>query len=199
MNIYVICSIVFATVILLIPFANAESNVTSITYRSSVDQDYGFYRVIDVTTHKQTTYVNNTLTVNVGDTVEWINDATPDEPLTIISKEGLWGNRSAYLRWNFQRFSYTFNESGTYEVYIREYPREQHQIIIVSPTEMPVVVVDSTPVMMSTDIPENTSIPIVTGTVSPKDVSGISNILILILIILVGMTIFMINRNKKLK
>ncbi len=109
------------------------SSVITITYRSDVDQDYGFYRVIDYTTHKSAPYDDKTktLTIDAGDTVEWINDATPDEPLTIISKDGLWGNRSAYLRWNYQKFSYTFNQSGTYQVYIKEYPREQHQTIVV--------------------------------------------------------------------
>jgi plastocyanin len=127
------------------------SNTTSVTYNSDVDQDYGFYRVIDYTTHKPAQYVNNTLTINVGDTVVWINDANPDWPLTIISKEGLWGNRSAYLRWNYQRFSYTFNQSGTYQVYIKEFPREQHQIIVVNPIE-PIVTIVSTPIIVVTNI-----------------------------------------------
>lgn len=147
--------IIMVTISLLTISGTAEtntSNATSITYNSDVDQDYGFYRVIDYTTHKPALYANNTLTINVGDTVVWINDATPDVPLTIINKEGLWGNRSAYLRWNYQRFSYTFNESGTYEVYIKEYPREQHQIIVVKGIE-PIATVISTPVITETPEP----------------------------------------------
>ena len=66
----------------------------------------------------------------MGDTIVWINDAIPDGPLTIISKDNLWENRSAYLRWNYQKFSYTFNESGIYDMYIREYPR-LHQTVVV--------------------------------------------------------------------
>lgn len=134
-------------------------NVTSVTYRSSVDQDYGFYRVIDITTHMPASYENNTLTINIGDTVIWENDATPDEPLTIISEQGLWGNRSAYLRWNYQKFNYTFNQSGTYSVYIKEYPREKHQTIIVKDVSGLVKVV-SAPTMTNTVLPTSTIVEI---------------------------------------
>lgn len=144
----------------------STSNVTSITYRSSVDQDYGFYRVIDITTHNPAKYENNTLTINIGDTVIWENDATPDEPLTIISEQGLWGNRSAYLRWNYQKFSYTFNQSGTYSVYIKEYPREKHQTIIVKDVSG-LVKVASTPTMTNTVLP-TTAIIEVDTTETPK-------------------------------
>lgn len=131
------------------------SNITSITYKSLVDQDYGFYRVIDIITHKPAPYENNTLTINIGDIVIWENDAAPDEPLTIISKQGLWGNRSAYLRWNYQKFNYTFNQSGAYSVYIKEYPREQHQIIIVKDIPGTVKII-STPTMTTTILPAST-------------------------------------------
>lgn len=141
-----------AIAIIFIQPIHAEGENTSITYRSDVDQDYGFYRVIDYTTHKPSSYVNNNLTINVGDTVIWINDAKPDEPLTIISKEGLWGNRTAYLRWNYQKFNYTFNQSGTYQIYIKEYPRVQHQTIVVKGE--PKVTVISTPIITVTQVPD---------------------------------------------
>lgn len=194
MNRHIIASIVFMTIIILTIFANAESNTTSIIYRSNVDQDYGFYRVINIVTHQPAPYMNNTLTINTGDTVEWINDATPDEPLTIISKDGLWGNRSAYLRWNFQRFNYTFNEAGTYDVYIREYPREQHQIIIVNPVNV-TKVIESTLVMTPMNIMdtiENTSVPIVTNTISPKNVNDEPNIWILIILLIMMLLVLFI-------
>lgn len=134
-------------------------NVPNTTiYKSLVDQDYGFYRVTDITTHKPAPYVNNTITIYVGDTVVWENDATPDEPLTIISEQKLWGNRSAYLRWNYQKFSYTFNQSGNYSVYISEYPRETHQKIIVKnipgtidSTSVPTVTLTANPIVTLTE------------------------------------------------
>lgn len=137
-----------------------ENTSNTTTYRSLVDQDYGFYRVIDITAHNPAPYVNNTLTIYVGDTIIWENDATPDEPLTIISEQKLWGNRSAYLRWNYQKFNYTFNQSGNYSVYISEYPRETHQKIIVknipgtiSVTSMPTVTLIANPIVTLTENP----------------------------------------------
>lgn len=142
-----------------------ENVPNTTTYKSLVDQDYGFYRVTDITTHEPAPYANNILTIYVGDTVIWENDATPDEPLTIISEQKLWGNRSAYLRWNYQKFSYTFNQSGDYSVYISEYPRETHQKIIVknipgtiSVTSMPTVTLTANP----------TENPIVTDNIPSK-------------------------------
>lgn len=174
-----------------------ESNITNITYTSDVDQDYGFYRVIDITTKKPAPYTNNRLTINVGDTVVWINDATPDEPLTIISKEGLWGNRTAYLRWNYQKFSYLFNQSGTYEVYIREYPRVQHQIITVNPIE-PIITVTSVPTIQITTSKE-TIVPTETETTSEEGRKTRDLAIIWVLIIFAGLITFVIYEIKKKK
>jgi len=78
-------------------------------------------------------YENLTLDIYSGDTVIWINDADPDERLTVISEQGLWNDTSGILRWNYQEISYTFAQPGTYGVYIREYTRLRHQKIVVSP------------------------------------------------------------------
>lgn len=141
--------------------SNISSNMTNITpatYSVDVDQDYGFYKVTDMKMSRPAPYDKNnrTLTIHVGDTVIWENDATPDEPLTIISKQGLWENRSAYLRWNRQKFSYTFNQSGTYEMYIKEYPREQHHIVIVEDIVVPKVTISAIPTITSTVFPNTT-------------------------------------------
>lgn len=144
--------------LILLTLALYINGALAVTYKSYVDQDYGFYRVVpldlkSVTDIGNTSYINKTLNILVGDSVVWTNDASPDWPLTIISEQGLWGNRSAYLRWNYQKFNYTFNESGTYTVYIKEFPRLQHQKIIVLPIETP------TPTPTMTPIP--TKIPII--------------------------------------
>lgn len=144
------------------------SNRTPVVYSSSVDQDYGFYRVIDIVAHKPSQYENNTLTIYVGDTVIWQNDATPDEPLTIISEQGLWGNRSAYLRWNYQKFSYTFNQSGTYIVYVREYPRERHQTIIVNKIPGTIDVISTPTIALTAN-------PIVNETIATTNLSETVN------------------------
>ncbi len=193
-NMKIIVAMMTTIVMTSIVIAENE-NITHITYQTEVDQDYGFYRVIDMTTLKSSPYENNTLTINVGDTVIWENDATPDEPLTIISKDNLWDNKSAYLRWNYQKFNYTFNQSGTYEVYIREYPRERHQIILVTDMQKPVITVTPIPTVTIGATPVENVSPISTDATSRKNGDYMSTIWTLIIII--GIGIFMICRNKK--
>lgn len=101
-------------------------------YKSYVDQDYGFKRVIEAN-NTPFVYDNLTLNIQVEDTVMWINDADPDEKLTIMSEQNLWNESSGLLRWNYQFLNYTFTQPGTYGVYVKEYPRLRHQKIIVNP------------------------------------------------------------------
>ncbi len=102
-------------------------------YKSFVDDTYGFYKVLALNTTTPAPYdINNkTLTLYVGDEVRWISDS--DYTITIASEQNLWDNTSAKLRWATQEFDYTFNQTGTYGVYIKEYPRVPHQKIIVNP------------------------------------------------------------------
>ena len=103
-------------------------------YRSEVDDVYGFNRVLAINTTKPAPYdINNkTLMIYVGDKIRWVSEST-DYTITIASEQGLWDNTSAKLRWNEQEFAYTFNKSGTYGVYIKEFPKIRHQKIIVNP------------------------------------------------------------------
>jgi len=101
-------------------------------YKVFVDQDYGFKRVVEVN-YTPFVYENLTLNITIGDTVIWVNDATPDEELTIVSEQNLWSNTSARLRWNYQFFNYTFTQPGIYSFYVREEPRVRHQKIVVNP------------------------------------------------------------------
>ncbi|MGP8319736.1 MAG: hypothetical protein ACT6FD_02955 [Methanosarcinaceae archaeon] len=49
--------------------------------------------------------------INKGDTVVWRNRQDPKRPLTLVSEDGLWENKTlGYGR----TLVYTFNESGTY-------------------------------------------------------------------------------------
>jgi len=101
-------------------------------YKTFVDQDYGFKRVIEIN-YRPFVYQNLTLNVSAGDTMIWVNEANPDEKLTIVSEQGLWNYTSAILMQNYKQFNYTFTQPGTYGVYIKEYPRIPHQRIIVTP------------------------------------------------------------------
>ncbi len=99
-------------------------------YKTFVDEYNGFKRAIE-TTYKPFAYQNLTLNISVGDKVIWVSDSE-DYTLTIVSEQGLWGNASAKLRWNYQEFNYTFTQPGTYGVYIQEF-RLPHQKIVVNP------------------------------------------------------------------
>lgn len=106
----------------------------STIYRAAIDQYHGFYRVYNATSGKVVAYQGEDLNIYNGDTVLWMNDAVPDTRFTIISEQQLWDDNSADLKWAYKQFIYTFNESGIYSVYIRQYPHFK-QKIIVNPTE----------------------------------------------------------------
>ncbi len=124
-------------------------------YRVFVDESYGFKRVIEVN-YTPIEYTNLTLNINVSDTVIWVNDAD-NESLTIVSEQNLWDNRSSYLRETYRSFNYTFTQPGTYNVYMKEFPRVRHQTIVVRSLETP------TPIATPTETP--TAIPTLSPTV----------------------------------
>ncbi len=101
-------------------------------YKFSVHDIDGFYRVRALNTTQIPEYTNLTLRINAGDKVIWESESE-DYTITIVSEQGLWDNTSAKLRWDTQQFSYTFNQSGTYGIYLKEFPKVKHQKIIVNP------------------------------------------------------------------
>lgn len=121
----------------------------SVTYKTSVDLDYGFYQVIGIgikpaddtmpesAYFTDVNYTDKNLTINVGDTVVWTDYDPKNWPITIISKQGLWNEKDSYLKYSFRNFNYTFTEPGIYGVYIKEKDK-WHQTIIVNPIDIPV-------------------------------------------------------------
>jgi plastocyanin len=105
-------------------------NVSKESYISQVDELYGFRRMIK--TSGIPDYKNNVLTINSGDNVKWISNTDAGYYLTIVSSEGLWNNSSSQMRYALRSFNYTFDQSGKYEVYLKEFPRIAHQIIVVN-------------------------------------------------------------------
>lgn len=106
-----------------------------VMYRIWIDSDYGFYRVRatrdDSTIELPSDFNILNFTINVGDSVRWINDDSYDFPVTVISNEGLFSNRTGLLRYQYDRFDYRFNERGTYMFSIREYPGIPNQTVLV--------------------------------------------------------------------
>lgn len=107
-----------------------------LTYKVWVDSYLG---VNKIRAANGSTYINlpsdfnkSDFKINIGDTVVWINDNDPssDFPLTIISNDGLWDNKTGYLRYSYSEFEYTFNKTGTYMVSIKELPRKVQKITV---------------------------------------------------------------------
>lgn len=69
----------------------------------------------------------NTLVVAPKDTVFWINFNDPIRLFVLISDNDLWENQSLGYR---ESFSYTFNETGTYNYSILGNPRMSGTIIV---------------------------------------------------------------------
>ena len=111
--------ILISLVILIIVFSSMGE-----LYRTTVDAQYGFYKVRNLDHLNATVlFENKTLTINVGDTVEWMSLTSPEEKLIIVSDENLWGNTSGILPWSYKKYNYTFNKVGTYNVHLKQYPR----------------------------------------------------------------------------
>ncbi len=109
----------------------AETGRIPLSYKVYVDDSYGFRRVIETTFKKEVDYKNLTLTINTGDTVEWVNDN--DYKLTLVSDQGLWTPGEIRAILINRGFNYTFSKSGTYTFRIKEEPRMLPQTIIVIP------------------------------------------------------------------
>jgi plastocyanin len=101
------------------------------SYIADIDDMYGFRKVTKY--NGTASYANHTLTINAGDTVKWISVSDENIPLTVVSVEGLWNNSTSFLKYSYRNFNYTFNQPGTFEVYLKDNPRIAHQKIIVNP------------------------------------------------------------------
>jgi len=110
-----------------------------INYRVSVESGYGFYKVRAIKGNSSYdlpfAFDVRNFSINVGDSVRWINEDNFNFRLTIVSNESLWTGETGRLRWPGDRFEYTFNESGTYRFSIKEFKRLEPQKIIVNPRE----------------------------------------------------------------
>ena len=141
--------------------ASSSDNITvPITYVSYIDDKLGFYKVIDVTLHKDSQYKERVLTINQGDTIMWLNDADT-AILTIVSEQNLWDKTKSKLGSAFRRFNYTFMISGTYSTCVDGYKDMVCQTIIVDPVEgypTPVPILTQSPTPSPTPSPIHTQV-----------------------------------------
>lgn len=88
-------------------------------YKVNVDSEFGFFSVRSNESN-YTTYLNETIYINVGDTIIWENAVASDTRIAIISDDHLWDENKSVLAWNTKTFSYTFNKTGTFRFHIKE-------------------------------------------------------------------------------
>lgn len=69
----------------------------------------------------------NTLEIAPKDTVFWMNFNSPTRLFVLVSDNGLWENKAIGYR---ESFSYTFNDTGTYNYSILGYSRMNGTIIV---------------------------------------------------------------------
>jgi len=170
--------------------AAAEPSV----YKVYVDGTDGFYQVRN-TQPGNITYVNKTLTLNInaGDSIRWENWDYYDWPLTIMSEQNLWDNKTGYLKYKYKPFNYTFKQPGTYGVYIED-PRVPHMTIIVAAVETPTV---TTPPPTPTET--ETAAPTASVTQTPPGALSGFNLwyILLALIVVAGLVVFIYSLKKK--
>ncbi len=185
-----LASILILLLIILTPIAASAAQPS--VYSVYVDDWYGFYKVNEVN-HTPFKYENQTLNINVGDTVIWVNDASDNNELTILSVQNLWDSVKGYLKYNYRSFSYTFTQPGTYEIYVKEYPRRPHQTIIVAPVETPTV---TTPPPTPTET--ETIVATASVTQTPAATSPVINLwyILLAFIVVAGIVVFMLLKKK---
>ena len=98
--------------------------VGAVNYNTHVDSYVGFYRV--QASPSVGLFSPMDFTINVGDTLRWIND--DKEPLTLeIIRNGIYLESIPSHLWG----SLWGPSEGTYEFYIKEYPNFKHQKITV--------------------------------------------------------------------
>lgn len=131
-----------------------------VTYRVIIDQNYGFYRIYEIhdKISSEATYAENgELNISKGDTVILINGAVSDNMLTIISEEHLWNDDEVILKYSGKEFSYTFYNSGIYNIYIKEHPLLK-QRIIVGPIDVVVNTTDTESIVTNDTVLDQTNI-----------------------------------------
>ncbi len=106
------------------------------TYESLVDGDYGFYEVVNMNATLPVAFdeSNRTLSIKAGDNIIFVNypSGNIEDVLTIVSKEGLWDNVTARLPEAYKQFNHTFNETGSFTVYVKEFEKLPPLKIIVT-------------------------------------------------------------------
>src|SRR3989304_8414795 len=117
-NIYILLTIMF---ILILPVTamRDESIKDPVIYKIIIDMNYGFVRMYEMYDHylgKEINSKNGILNISKGDSIIFVSDS--DKRLILISNEKLWDEK--VLQYSGKEFRHDFNNSGTYNFYLKE-------------------------------------------------------------------------------
>jgi VCBS repeat-containing protein len=86
------------------------------------DREFGFWAVRSYNINHTLNYTSKTLSINTGDSIEWVNFDYEGDRITIVSDNVLWEGGKV-LGGIGSKFRFTFNSSGTYRFHIVENTR----------------------------------------------------------------------------
>lgn len=110
--------------------ASADGNISRPTrYLTFVHDGMGFYKVRNLDMPPRVfNYENRVLYINQGDSMIWENDADK-QTLTILSDQNLWTSQVGQIAVG-HRIDYTFDNPGTYGIYIKEASSKRQTIVV---------------------------------------------------------------------
>lgn len=110
--------ILVALVVLLFSSFPAAGEV----YVVFTDREFGFWAVRSYNINHAINYTGRTLSINTGDSIEWMNMDNEGDRITIVSDNMLWEGGKTLVGLG-TKFRFTFNSSGTYRFHIVENTR----------------------------------------------------------------------------
>jgi hypothetical protein len=111
--------IIFLVLVLLIVSSFPAAGEVYVVF---TDREFGFWAVRSYNINHTINYANKTLSINTGDSIEWMNMDNQGDRITIVSDNKLWDGGKT-LGFTSSKFRFTFNSSGTYTVHIVENTR----------------------------------------------------------------------------
>ena len=112
-------TIIFLVLVLLIFSSFPAAGEVYVVF---TDREFGFWAVRSYNINHTINYTSKTLSINTGDSVEWVNLDYDGDRITIVSDNVLWEGGKT-LGFIGSKFRFTFNSSGTYRFHIVENTR----------------------------------------------------------------------------
>ncbi len=111
--------IIFLVLVMLMFYSFPAAGEVYVVF---TDREFGFWAVRSYNINHTINYTSRTLSINTGDSIEWMNMDNEGDRITIVSDNLLWEGGKT-LGDIGSKFGFTFNTSGTYRFHIAENTR----------------------------------------------------------------------------